>query len=520
MAEPVVRLLPRVRVLLTRGVLLLAVAGCSDPAPKASRTLRFAWSEPVGTLEPPNVRGYADQQLLRLLFSGLTRSTVAGGLKSGIAARWSSEDARTWRFELRPGQTFSDGSPVTSHDVVRAWGHLARTKALAPNVPFLADIDGMPEVIAGSATTVRGLETPDSLTLIVRLTEPRATFPFVVSRTEYLVTAASSTPTQPVGSGPWRWQGGHPGDSLLTLVRNDSVTLPGVDTLEMRVVPLASLAERMGRGDIDCVDQLLPAVRPSLALQPNVSLFSSSWSGLARLVLRGSHPALRDLRVRRALAHALDLPSIVQGTGEANVGLVGSRVPQWMAQDTTARPPVEYNPRLARRLLEEAGAGALSLRLSRLPYAVPSDTATDYLYFIRDYWKAVGVNVEIVQPADFWRGLVDSVVDVQPQYIFASFPDAAELLNNLYGSRSPAARVAPPLASARAFDALTDSARRSLDASVRARLVHSADSIVAAETPDILLWQIPFTSARRTAVPSCAAGLLTDMPLADPVGTP
>jgi peptide/nickel transport system substrate-binding protein len=510
----------RVRAIVGQGVLLLAVAACTEPAPDPSRTLRFAWSEPVGTLEPPNVRGLADQQLLRLLYSGLTRSTTAGVLEPGIAERWSSDDARTWRFELRPGQTFSDGSPLTSRDVVRAWSDLARAGSLAPTVPLLADIDGMPDVIAGIATEVRGLETPDALTLIVHLSQPRAAFPYVVSRTEYLVKAATSTPEQPVGSGPWRWSRGRKGDSLLVLVRNDSTTLPGVDTLEMHVVPLASLAERMGRAEIDCVDQLLPTVRASLVLQPNVSLYSTDMTGLARLALRGSHPALRDGRVRRALAHALDLPSIVQGTGEANVWLVGSRVPRSMARGVAEREALSYDPRLARRLLDEAGAADLSLRLSRLPYAVPGDTLTDYLYFIRAYWQAIGVKVEIVQPADFWRGLVDSVVDVQPQYLFASFPDAPEYLGNAYGSRSGAARLAPPLSNVGTVDALIDSARRSLDDTLRARLVQSVDSVLAEETPDILLWQVPFTSARRTAVPSCAAGLLTDLPVADSVRRP
>lgn len=497
------------------GALTLGLAACEAPAPAAGRTLRFGWSEPVGTLEPPNVRGLTDQQLLRLLYSGLTRSTTTGALDPGLAIGWSSDDARTWRFELRPGQTFSDGSPITSRDVVRAWRDLARATDRAPTVPLLAEIDGMPDVIAGTTTEVRGLETPDDLTLIVHLTQPRAAFPFVVSRTEYLVKAASSTAEQPVGSGPWRWSSGRPGDSLLVLVRNDSVTLPGVDTLEMHVVPHVSLAERMGRGEIDCVDQLLPTMRAALVLQPNVSLYSSDMSGLARLALSGSHPALRDRRVRQALAHALDLSSIVQGTGDTKVALIGSRIPRLMAAGIAERAPLPYDPRLARRLLEEAGAENLRLRLSQLPFAMAADTVRDYLHFVREYWQAVGVDVELVQPADFWRGLVDSVVDVQPQFLFASFPDAPELLGNAYGSRSPAARLGPAIAAWPEIDAMIDSARRSLDPALRTRLMQSTDSLLALEVPDILLWQVPTTGARRTAVASCAAGLVTDMRAAE-----
>ncbi len=490
--------------------LLVVVAGCAPSESPPSRTLRFGWSEPVATLEPPQVRGLADQQLIRLLYMGLTLSDGAGALQPGLAEQWSSTDARTWRFVLRPGVTFTDGTPVTSSHVVAAWTALGRSAGAGPAIPLLVDIEGMAEVMAGEAETVRGLETPDDRTLVVTLRSPRAAFPFVVSRAEYVVKAPGSTPTNPVGSGRWRWVRGLPGDSLLVLVRADSGWDPGVDTLELRVTPPAEVATLMGRGVIDCVDHVLPGTRTSLLLQPDVSLRATRTAGLARLALRGEHPELQDPRVRRALTHALDLPSIARGVGESSVLLGSGRIPEMMAGSMEGALPPYYDPPLARRLLQEAGVDSLSLRLSRLPYSAPGDTLRDFLYHIRDYWEAVGVRVEIVQPEDFWRGLLDGVVDAQPQYVFGSFPDGPEFLGNLYSSAAPAARLGPPMEEWPRLDAILDTARMSMDPERRSRLLQTADSLLAEETPDIQLWQVPIISARRTAVPSCAVGLYGD----------
>lgn len=490
--------------------LLVAALGCTAPEEAPSRTLRFAWSEPVATLEPPQVRGLADQQLIRLLYMGLTRSDGTGALLPGLAEQWSSTDARTWRFVLREGLTFTDGTPITSRDVVAAWTTLGKSANAGPAIPLLADIEGMDEVMSGNADTVRGLGTPDDRTLVVTLRSPRAAFPFVVSRAEYVVKAPTSTPLNPVGSGQWRWVRGLPGDSLLVLVRADPAWDPGVDTLELRVTPAPEVATLMGEGVIDCVDQVLPAIRDALVLQPDVSLRTTSMAGLARLALRGEHPLLQDPRVRKALVHSLDLPNIARGAGESHVLLGQGRIPEIMVGPVEGARPPHYDPPLARRLLQEAGADSLSLRLSRLPYTHPGDTLRDFLYHVRDYWEAVGVQVEIVQPEDFWRGLLDGVVDVQPQYVFASFPDAPEYLGNLYSSAAPAARLGPPLQEWSRLDAILDTARTSMDEARRARLLYSADSLLAEESPDIQLWQVPFASARRTAVPTCSVGLYGD----------
>lgn len=489
----------------------MALGACAEPPPAlTTRTLRFALSEPVATLQPPTLRGLADQQLLRLLYDGLTRTDADGRIAPGLASRWESADGVTWTFTMRRGRTFHDGTPVTSRDVVRSWTALGTYRNKAPIAPLLEDIDGMSALLAGQATTVAGLSAPDDSTLVVRLRRSLAAFPVAVSRPEYGVVAPASTAQRPVGSGRWRWVRGAPDDSLLVLVRADSTLVVTADTLELRVVPSPDIAKEMAAGRLDCTSQILPSLLTSFVVQPSLSITNSPPAAMARLALRGSLPALRDPRVREALAHALDLSSIAKATGEAAVSLEGRRLPSVLANGVPSRLPVVYDPALARRLLREAGADSLRMRIARLPYSVAGDTLRDFLYRVRDYWVAVGVRVDIVQPKDFWRAIADSSADAQPQYYFNGVPDGAEYMARAYASDGPLSRLSPPIAGAVRLDALLDSARATLDASRKQRLLTAVDGVLAAEFPDVLLWHVPLVSAKRTSVPSCTIGLYTD----------
>ncbi len=498
----------------------MVLSGCAEPTPPVAHTLRFALSEPVATLQPPTLRGLADQQLLRLFYDGLTRTDVAGRIVPGLASRWSSPDGVTWTFTIRRGRTFHDGTPITARDVLRAWTALGAYRAKSPIAPLLEDIVGMPEVLAGTARTVSGLSAPDDTTLVVTLRNPRAAFPVTVARAEYGVPAASSTADRPVGSGRWRWVSGKPGDSLVVLARVDSSLVARADTLELRVVPLPEIATRMAAGQLDCTSQIMPSLRTSFVMQPSLSITNTPPAAIARLALRGTNPMLRDVRVRRALAHALDVPSIARATRESAVVIEGRRMPEALAGGVPSRATPTYDPALARRLLHEAGADSLRLRISRLPYAVTGDTLRDFVYRVRDYWVAVGVRVEIETVSDFWRAIADRKVDVQPQYYYNGVPDGAEYLARAYASDGPVSRLGPPLASASHVDALFDTARRTLDHVTRVRTLTSADAILADEFPDVMLWHVPLVSARRTAVPSCTIGFYTDDQLRGEVPVP
>ncbi len=507
---------------LTRSLAAFAIllAACTEPAPPSSRTLRFALSEPVATLQPPTLQGLADQQLLRLLYDGLTRTDVSGRIAPGLASRWSSPDGITWTFTIRQHRTFHDGTAITARDVVRSWTALGAYRTKAPIAPLLEDIAGMPEVLAGTVRTVSGLSAPDDSTLVVRLRAARAAFPITVSRPEYGIIAGASTRDRPVGSGRWRWIRGKPGDSLIVLARVDSSVVARADTLELRVVPQPEIAARMGAGQLDCASQIMPSLRTSFVMQPSLSLTQTPPAAIARLALRGSNAALRDRRVRAALAHALDLPSIARGTGESAVVIDGRRMPAALADGVPSRAVATYDPALARRLLHEAGADSLRLRIARLPYAVPGDTLREFVYRVRDYWVAAGLRVEIVTPAEFWRALADGTVDVQPQYYYNALPNGTEYLARSYASDGPLSRLLPPMSGAARIDALLDSARTTRDVATRVRLLTETDASLAAEFPDVPLWHLPLVSARRTAVASCTIGLYTDDQLRGEVAPP
>ena len=501
---------PRVAVGVLTCAAVIGAASCGREQPEPpARTLRLGWNEPVGTLEPPNARGLADQNFLRLLYEGLTRSSSTGSLEPALASSWETTDNRVWRFHLAPGRTFHDGTPVRASHVVASWTDLARIAAARPGVFALIPVSGFRDVTAGHADTVRGLAVLDSLTLQITLDEPLAMLPLVLSRSEYQVKAPTSRPDRPVGSGAWRLLRGKPGDSTLVLVRSGTPVLVDADTLVLRVTPTTEVVAAFRDRRIDCVDQVVPAVRTELALRSDITLDVTPNAGLARLALRGAHPALRDLRVRQALAYALDREGIARKVAESNVLVTASRVPRLLSAATDEPTALRYDPRLARTLLHEAGADSLRLRLARWPYWLAGDSTRDVLTSVRDYWRAVGLRVELVTPPDFWRALIDSTADVQPQYVYPSFPEAIAFMSNLYAPAGPRADlVLPEDGTAEHYRAILDSGRRS--PTERTRRLHDADSLLAQVSPDVMLWQVPLVAARHRDIRSCQLGLFTD----------
>ncbi|HEX5950508.1 MAG TPA: ABC transporter substrate-binding protein, partial [Actinomycetota bacterium] len=118
------------------------------------------------------------------------RSAVEGGadLRADLASEPPvvSEDGLTWTFRIKEGLRYAppfDDVEIVAADFVRAIERLGTPDALPSpgyggNYAFYFDaIDGVDRFAAGSAASIRGLETPDPHTLVVRLTTPTSDLP-------------------------------------------------------------------------------------------------------------------------------------------------------------------------------------------------------------------------------------------------------------------------------------------------------------------------------------------------------
>jgi peptide/nickel transport system substrate-binding protein len=286
---------------------------------------------------------------------------AAGGPVPGLAVSWQRQDARTWRFELRQGVAFHDGSPLTAAAVVTA-------------LRYISSVPAPPRAIAGI-----GLQAiaagPDAV--LVSTTAPDPILPLRLSSGSLGILApaayAGSGNPDVIGTGTGPLQlievNGTQGASL---VRYDDYwgEQAAAARITVRYVPdpqaraLAVLA-----GDANVAEGLPQASLAELSAAPGVVVESYPAARTIELLMNQSAPPFSDIRVRRAVTAAIDRPAlaaqVLAGTALPAADLFGPAVP-WGATEPPPGPDLDK----ARRLLAEAGYGpgrSLSVRLWTFP---------------------------------------------------------------------------------------------------------------------------------------------------------
>jgi ABC-type oligopeptide transport system substrate-binding subunit len=178
--------------------LILVVAGLAGEAgPGVGRTEVAAVGKDevsilngaVGTLDPALQGDIASARVGAQLFETLTAIDPGLNVRPALAESWDVLDGgRRVVFHVRPGQTFSDGTPLGAKDVVRSWLRIVDPKHRSPLASLMADVEGALDYLQGKTTdpgTV-GIHA-DGATVEVRLNRPAADFPSIVSSATFAV---------------------------------------------------------------------------------------------------------------------------------------------------------------------------------------------------------------------------------------------------------------------------------------------------------------------------------------------
>lgn len=376
---------------------LLLAAALALPAPllagPADNSLTIALGE-----ELPGFDGYISTSrdgvvMTRHLFDMLIyRNPETFAYEPLLATDWRRVDDLTWEFDLRPGVTFHNGDAFTAEDVVWTLNHYADP---ASGARSQASVSWIERVEAVAPMTVR----------IVSKTPFPAALEFVAgSLPIYPAAHIASVGLEafaraPVGTGPYRLGEVRGGD--FTLLRNEAYFTgggkgtPAIDRIDVRLIPdtATRIAEVIG-GGIDWTWNIPADQIPQLDQLPHVTAELGTTMRIAMILLDSVGRAtestpLADVRVRRAINHAIDragiVAALVGGTGEV------INVPCYPLQfgcDTDAGVVYDYDPAAARALLAEAGhAGGLTLRMGSFRDRARAEAVQANL-------AAVGITVE------------------------------------------------------------------------------------------------------------------------------
>jgi len=323
--------------------------------------------EPPG-LDPTTAPAAAIGEIVHYnIFEGLTRVGVDGAVTPLLAESWAiTPDGKSYTFRLRKGIKFSDGSPMDaaavkfSFDRARAPGSTNKAKK--------AVFDNIARVTAEDAHTV-----------ILTLNNADATLPFRLGENTAVIlhpNSADQAATKPVGTGPFKLESWAKG-SAVTLVKSDAyrdaakVALKKV-TFRFINDPAAQVAALLA-GDIDGMPRFgaLQALKQFQGDQ-RFTVESGSTAGKGLLAINNRKKPFDDVRVRRALAHAIDRKAFIDGAQEGLGKAIGSHfAPADNGYvDLTGKYPHDIEK--AKALLKEAGITTplnVTLTLPPPPYA-------------------------------------------------------------------------------------------------------------------------------------------------------
>jgi ABC-type transport system substrate-binding protein len=217
---------------------------------------------------------------------------------------------------------------------------------------------------------------------------------------------------------------------------------------------------------------------------------------LTRLVINFKEPVFHDVRVRRALNHAIATARLATTTGAANAVEAAGAIPPALAGSSPARAPYAFDPTRARRLLHEGGYPPSRPFRLWVPGGGLSDYPPEIGNLLRDYLRAVGLTVELTIQS---HGLEEAIADRQADAILSvwvgDYLDGDAFLYPLYHSGAAGAAGNEGFYSNPALDRLIDASRREPDPARRVALLSSADSLVFAEAPVVFLWFTRTTTA-------------------------
>ncbi len=498
----------------------MGMVGCHGAAREAGTVVVVLESSP-NNLDPRQGTDAQSERVGGLIFDALVKKDESYNLRPWLATSWEQPDALTWVFHLRDGVRFQDGRPLEAEDVAWTIESLIEPK-----------LAGLITAKSGAFAAVDRAEARDRLTVVVRMKRPDAGLLFNLSDGLFGVVprgAGGDFGLHPVGSGPFRFVS-QVQDKDVVLERFDGCwsnsgkgsVVSGqkdgerIERVRFEVVPdTITGALELEKGSADAASNVLtPDMVYALRDAPGLETASGPGSNVWYLNFNVADPALRDKRVRQAVALAMDREAIVAALWRGHARLAETLLPEgeWAAATDAELAHYPHDPARAARLLEAAGlpAGRDGVRL-RLTLKISQDETTRLLAAVlQQQLRAAGIELKI-RSAEFGTFYADVTHGAFQMYILKWIgsnedPDIYRYMDSS-GSFPPKGANRGHYVNARVDALLAKAAAESgpaaeVEARRRAEYVE-VQQILAEELPAIPLW---FPGQRGGAYAAVAGG--------------
>ncbi len=326
--------------------LVCSLASCKQKATDPNSVTVLIESSPAN-LDPRIGTDAQSERIDELIFDSLLKKDAQFNLQPDLATSWESPDQLTYIFHLRSGIAFHNGQPFTSRDVKWTLDSVLNHSLLTAKYQAFRN--------------VAEIEAPDAQTVVIHMRQPDASLLWSLSDGALgIVPYGSGRDFQqhPIGTGPFRFVQQEV-DKEVILERNPHSwqTVPTVSRLRFNVVPdgtTRALELRKGSADV-AQNALTPDMTWSMRHDSNLATVSTPGTVVQYLTFNLRDLYLRDVRVRRAIAYAMNRPLIVSTLLRGQARSAESLLPpnHWAYDGDVAH--YQYDPAKARNLLDSAG---------------------------------------------------------------------------------------------------------------------------------------------------------------------
>ena len=461
---------------------LTLLAGCAH-APDPNTVTMVIESSPAN-LDPRVGTDAQSERIDELIFDALLRRDDHFNVVPGLAEKWEMPDPLTYAFHLRHGVRFHDGRALTSKDVKWTFDSLLNGSIRSAK--------------ASSYKNVASVDAPDDWTVVFHLKAPYVSFPWNVSEGAIGILPAGSGPEasrHPIGTGPFRFVSQEQDkDVVLERYPEYHGTQPKIARVRFAVVPDATtriLELRKGSADVALNAFTADAVE-TIRQQGELKVQQTQGTIYAYIGMNLRDPILKDVRVRQALAYAIDRESLAKYLWRDEVRLADSILPPQHWAYSGAGTKYVLDPAKARELLDQAGyrPGQNGIRFHLVMKTSTEESTRLFAAVLQQQLRDVGIALELrsFEPATFLSDIAKGEFQIFSLRWIGGNEDP-DIFDFVFNSAK-----APPKGSNRGFyrnpqvDALIAQGLAETDQTKRMRIYAELQRIVAEDLPYINLW--------------------------------
>jgi peptide/nickel transport system substrate-binding protein len=474
--------MPRIAVVLTAFTLLASVLSCSHKADP--NTLVMLIESSPANLDPRIGVDAQSERIDNLIFDDLLSRGDNFDVAPGLAERWEISDPLTYVFHLHHGVRFHDGRPLTARDVKWTFDSLLTGKIRSAKTSTYRFVDR--------------IDVPDDFTVLFRMKEPDAALLWNISDGAIGIVpygSGSEIANHPIGSGPFKFVSAET-DKEVIIERNDYYwgEKPKLAGVHFAIVPdttTEALELRKGTGDLS-INSLTPDTVLTLEREPFLAVERAPGTEIQYLGFNLRDPILQDVRVRQAIAYALDRRPMIEYLWRGQAQPARSVLPPQSWAYNGNVPSYDHDPEKARQLLDAAGYPPINGVRFHITMKTSTVESTRLMVAVmQQQLREVGIALDIrsFESATFLADVVHGAFQLYGLRWVGGNQDP-DIFYVFHSSRFPPNGANRGHYSNAKVDALIDQARREIDSNVRKPIYAEVQQILAEELPYIDLWYL------------------------------